>query len=45
MDQTETIESDSMFEIEMCHTWSFCRLATIEWRLSSEWTELYSMIL
>ena len=38
MDQTETIEFDSMFKIEMCHTWLFYRLATIEWRLSSEWT-------
>ena len=43
--QNYIIEFDSMFKIEMCYTWSFCRLATIEWRLSSEWTGLYSIVL
>ena len=43
-DRTETIEFDSMFKIEMCYTWSFFRLVTIEWRLSSEWAGLYWIV-
>ena len=34
--QTERIEFDSMFRIEMYYTWSFYRLITIEFTLSSE---------
>ena len=34
----------SMIKIEMCYTWLFCRLVTIEWRLSSEWTGLYWIV-
>ena len=42
--QTDKIEFDSMFKIEMCYTWSFCRLVTIESRQSSKWTGLYWIV-
>ena len=42
--QTETIEFDSMFKIEMCYTLPFCGLVTIESKLSSEWTGLYWIV-